>query len=399
MKYLSQKDTIKTELVKQFSKQGSTALYAGEFVAAIIFFGLYDHTGFFSLLAWFSTITIITIARLFLGTYLKKRLTHKFSRKFIHHYAFYYTAGALCAGLAWSSLIFFYHPSQAVILQVFILVIVIGMPTAALSTNAILPSAFYAFTIPHVAAVIIWSLFLTPVVEIKFLLTAIVYSFLVISTGNQFHRNLYLSILRRFENQHLVEELRKGNLQLQELAYRDHLTDLPNRRQFQINAERTLAKIKKSDSSMALMLIDVDNFKHINDNYGHEAGDELLMEISHRINDSIRPNDMMTRSEANAARLGGDEFIVMLECEHDDIDAEPVANRILKNIRTPVILNETDVIPRVSIGIALAPKHSDDLRTLMGYADQAMYETKQHGGNGYSIYEEDDLSYTQPVAI
>ena len=80
----------------------------------------------------------------------------------------------------------------------------------------------------------------------------------------------------------------------------------------------------------------------------------------------------------------------MLECEHEDIEVEPVAKRILKKIRTPIILNGVYLIPRVSIGIALSPDHADDLRALMACADKAMYEAKQSGGNGYAVYEEEE---------
>jgi len=397
MKNLAQRTVIKVELVKQLLQQAPTVLYAGAFLTAIIFFSLYGHSPFTPLLIWYTTNTFIILARFALIRHLKNKLTIQYDRKSINRYTLFYTIGALLSGLSWSSLIFLNSPDQTTMIQLFILVIVIGMPMAGLSTNATLPSAFYAFTVPLLATLVLWSLLWAPGIEIKFTLAAIIYSVLVISAGKHFYRNLYLSIQRGFENQQLVEELRQGNAQLQELAYLDHLTGMPNRRQFQLNAERTLARVRKNNASMALMLIDIDNFKQVNDNYGHEAGDELLMELSHKIKYSIRQNDMVTHSDTAAARLGGDEFIVLLECEHKDIDVEPAARRILNNIRTAVRLNEIDVIPSVSIGIALAPEHSIDLRILMSYADQAMYETKQNGGNGYTIYGEEETFLTTMI--
>jgi len=250
---------------------------------------------------------------------------------------------------------------------------------AALSTNAILPCTFYAFTLPLLAAILIWPQVLTEQVELHFLLTAVIYSILVIVTGRKYHKNLRSSIENGLENQRLVDELR-------ELAYIDHLTDLPNRRQFQVTAERTLARVKRTGASMALMLIDIDNFKFVNDTYGHEAGDELLMELAKRIKHSIRINDMVTQRGSDAARLGGDEFIVMLECEHDRIEVESVAKRVLNNLRLSLDIRGINYLPSVSIGIAISPDHAEDMRTLMSIADQAMYCAKQQGGNSFRVY-------------
>jgi len=376
MKNTGQSILIRKELFKQLLQQSKSTLILGQSVATIVFLGLLGQVDFMSLILWYTVISITTVVRLYLNHVLGNKITTSDSSNKLSQYIFSYSMGALIAGATWASLILFNKPELPSIVQTFILVITIGIPMAALSTNAILPCVFYAFTLPLLTAILVWPLVLTDQIEIKFLLTAIIYSILVIVTGRRFRYNLRSSIENSMEKQRLVEELR-------ELAFIDHLTELPNRRQFQIMAERTLARVKRHQASMALMLIDVDNFKFVNDTYGHEAGDELLIELSKRIKHSIRLNDM-------AARLGGDEFIVMLECEHNHIEVEPAVNRILQNLTPPMKLSNIDYLPSVSIGIAVMPNHASDMRTLMSCADQAMYCAKQSGGNSFSIYESSD---------
>lgn len=382
MNIIDQPNQVKIELFKNLLRQSKATLLLGEAVATIVFIGLLGQVALVPLLSWYTVITLTTVVRLILNVHLKSVNIEQAGKTVLLKHIIHYSAGALVAGVSWASLILLYEPNLPPIVQTFILVITIGMPMAALSTNAILLCSFYSFTLPLLLAILLWPVLLTEQVEIQFLLTAIIYSILVIVTGRRFHVNLRSSITNYMENRRLVDEL-------SELAYMDHLTDLPNRRQFQINAERTLAKVKNSQSSMALMLIDIDNFKAVNDTFGHEAGDELLMELSNRIKHSIRLNDQLAPAESGAARLGGDEFIVMLECEHQAIEVKPAAERILNNLRHSLKVGGIDYIPSVSIGIAIAPEHATNMRTLMSLADQAMYCAKQTGGNSYSIYAED----------
>lgn len=370
---------IKKELFRQLLHQSQSTLILGEAVATISFFGLLGRVDQLALIIWYTTVTLVTLIRLSIEKYLNRRMKSNSLDENLMKYILFYSTGTMIAGIAWASLIMLYQAGQPTLVQTYILVITIGIPMAALSTNAILPCTFYAFTLPLLAAILIWPQVLTDQVEIHFLLTAVIYSILVIVTGRKYHNNLRSSIENGLENHRLVEELR-------ELAYIDHLTDLPNRRQFQVSAERTLARVKRSGASMALMLIDIDNFKFVNDTYGHEAGDELLMELANRIRHSIRINDIVTKGGSDAARLGGDEFIVMLECEHKDIEVDTVAKRILNNLRTSLKIKGVNYIPSVSIGIAIMPDHASDMRTLMSFADQAMYCAKQKGGNAFRVY-------------
>ncbi|MBA3032841.1 MAG: diguanylate cyclase [Gammaproteobacteria bacterium] len=168
---------------------------------------------------------------------------------------------------------------------------------------------------------------------------------------------------------------------IRQLAYYDTLTDLPNRRLLQDRISLALAQAKRHHRSMAIMFLDLDRFKQINDTLGHAIGDELLKQIAQRLVSCVRQGDTV-------ARTGGDEFIVVLtEITHPD-DAARVAQKILAACAKPVDVAGQALSVTISIGIALHPvDSSDELDELMRKADVAMYRTKETGRNGYRFFE------------
>ena len=129
----------------------------------------------------------------------------------------------------------------------------------------------------------------------------------------------------------------------------------------------------------ALMMIDLDRFKPINDLYGHEAGDFVLVEIAHRMHKCVRGEDMVIR-------WGGDEFLIFLQSGEEKLNPIPVAKKILSQLSQPIRLdNNIEVNVGASIGIALYPDHSDNLVNLIEIADDHMYQIKNEGRNGYKL--------------
>lgn len=189
-------------------------------------------------------------------------------------------------------------------------------------------------------------------------------------------------------NQRLQEEsIARQNFleQVQHLAHHDGLTGLPNRLLFEERCEQVLQLAERESSHLALLLLDLDGFKPVNDNYGHEAGDEVLREVAHRLQACIK------RRSDTVARLGGDEFIVLLpHLEHAN-DAWQVAELIRQTLAQPLALNAekygTPTQPKpvitlgASIGIACAPEHGNSPRNLLRAADAAMYRVKKSGKN------------------
>lgn len=164
---------------------------------------------------------------------------------------------------------------------------------------------------------------------------------------------------------------------LERLAHFDALTGLPNRRLLSDRLQQSMARAARQQQQLALCFLDLDGFKAVNDSHGHEAGDDLLVEVARRLEQVIRAGD-------SAARLGGDEFVVLLSNLHSIDECQEIAQRLLEVIRQPVALAD-GVSARVgaSIGIALYPQDSSDPEQLMRLADRAMYQAKQGGRNRY----------------
>lgn len=196
-------------------------------------------------------------------------------------------------------------------------------------------------------------------------------------------------LARAFEN--MGNELQKSHDRIHTLAYYDDLTKLPNRAMFKIELDRTLAYCKRHQQRFALMFVDVDNFKHVNDVFGHHAGDHLLATVSERLRSSLRGEDVVavTRSDDETdvvARIGGDEFIVLLPNLPSPMAAHTVAQRMIDTMTQPILIENDEVFVGASIGIALFPDDGDDAENLLRNADMAMYHAKTSGKNRLQFF-------------
>ncbi|ACS85160.1 sensor domain-containing protein [Musicola paradisiaca] len=160
----------------------------------------------------------------------------------------------------------------------------------------------------------------------------------------------------------------------------DAITDLPNRHLFQSKLEQAAQHARRTGNLMALMLIDLDHFKAVNDSMGHRAGDMLLTRVSQRLIDSVQHADTII------ARLGGDEFAVIISDLFQPHDCDALAKALLENLSHPFNIDGENMFVSASIGIACFPTDSDNLEALFKNADQAMYAAKNAGRNGFSYY-------------
>jgi diguanylate cyclase (GGDEF)-like protein len=178
---------------------------------------------------------------------------------------------------------------------------------------------------------------------------------------------------------------KEAERQLQQLAFHDSLTGLPNRALFKDRLNVALAGAARRDGALAVMYVDLDRFKYVNDTLGHPAGDRLLIEIGRRIRACLRTTDTL-------ARLGGDEFTVILDHLGAVKDAVGVAERIVEAVGSAVQLEEGTVRVGASIGISIFPRDGRDADTLQKSADLAMYEAKQAGRGQYRIFSPEMLA-------
>ena len=167
---------------------------------------------------------------------------------------------------------------------------------------------------------------------------------------------------------------------VQLLAYRDTLTSLPNRLLFADRLEQAVIRCERSRTSMALMLVDIDDFKLVNDSFGHDAGDKLIKAVGQLISKSLRRADTI-------ARLGGDEFAVIIEGINSPDDAISIADNLTTILEHNVRLDDQETYTSASIGIAVYPDDGKDARTLLKNADTAMFRAKENGRHCFQFYK------------
>ena len=185
-----------------------------------------------------------------------------------------------------------------------------------------------------------------------------------------------------------ISERKRTEEQIRRLAYCDSLTGIPNRQAFLETLERELHRSKIGNKKFAVLFMDLDAFKRINDTLGHNAGDHLLKMVSERLRETTRPTDLVSRGEhtSNLARLGGDEFTILIpDLERVD-HALNVAHRVKEAMRRPFLIEGNEIFVTASIGISLFPEDGDDCDSLLKFADTAMYHAKNCGKNNAKLY-------------
>jgi len=186
----------------------------------------------------------------------------------------------------------------------------------------------------------------------------------------------YISITNDITKRKEQEEL------IHNLAYFDDLTKLPNRVLYEERVTSRIPASKRNGKKMALLFIDMDNFKNINDTLGHMMGDKFLIKVSEVLGKAIRENDTL-------ARLGGDEFTVLLEDLESILEIVPIADRIISFFNKPLVIDNNKLYTSASIGISIYPNDGTNYHSLLKAADTAMYQVKDSGKNGYEFYAQD----------
>jgi diguanylate cyclase (GGDEF)-like protein/PAS domain S-box-containing protein len=177
-----------------------------------------------------------------------------------------------------------------------------------------------------------------------------------------------------------ITYFKEHEAELSHVANYDALTGVPNRRLLADRLRQAIAVAQRNGSMLAVCYIDLDGFKEVNDQHGHEMGDKLLVDITRRLQDVLRAGDTLSR-------LGGDEFVMLFNGMRDESECYPVLERVLDVIAQPVVLKGAQVVVSASIGVTLFPEDAADSDTLLRHADQAMYIAKQNGKNRFHLYD------------
>ena len=184
-----------------------------------------------------------------------------------------------------------------------------------------------------------------------------------------------------------ITTMKEHEKQLEYVAHYDALTSLPNRVLFADRLRQAMSQMERRKKELAVVYLDLDGFKAINDQYGHHIGDELLVIIAERMEESLRQDDTISR-------LGGDEFVAVLTDLNDENECRPILNRLLEATSEPIVIHDTIIQLSSSIGVTLYPKDRVDADQLVRHADLAMYQSKQSGKNRYHFF---DIEYDRAI--
>lgn len=183
-----------------------------------------------------------------------------------------------------------------------------------------------------------------------------------------------------------ISEQKDSAERIYRLAHYDILTELPNRRLFNELSQHTLERARRDGALMAILFLDLDQFKHINDSLGHPAGDQVLKQVASLLKGSVRDEDTV-------ARLGGDEFVITIEQVTAITDVERVAGKLAEAFKSPLKIDGHELVISASIGISVYPKDADDVDTLIKQADTAMYRAKSLGRNNVQFFSAEFSEY------
>lgn len=188
--------------------------------------------------------------------------------------------------------------------------------------------------------------------------------------------------VRTIELQREVDERRQAQIKLDNLAYYDSLTQLPNRASLLKFLKAAIKGVQRNNQKIAILFIDIDRFKTVNDSLGHTAGDQLIIQVAKRLQKCLRDEDTI-------CRFGGDEYVAIIHNINSLSDISNVATRMLKSLSAPINIGVTEIYSSVCIGAALFPDDDPHGEHLLKYADAAMYHAKEKGGNNYQFYNTD----------
>ena len=368
--------------------------------------------------SWFVSLLFLSIGgRIFVTFYAKKQ-----DEKYLYKLANYYVFGSFILGLDFAVLTYVYFDLQNIELRIFLTIVNLGLITAAISTLAVWMRAYIAFILPQ--SIALFSVFILNNSPYTALATVLYFIFMIIIARNfnikfkegrtLIEENIKLmsdmekEISNRKQAQTKLEEyqeelenvvndrtsaLEKINKNLKEqinkrktieeeleyLAYYDELTDLPNHTLFIETLKKSLFQAKRNESLLAVVFVDLDRFKKINDSHGRIIGDNLLKEVSKRLKDTLRDSDTI-------ARNGGDEFVILIENMKDAAEPFVVANKVIEVINKKFEIGGHDIHIGSSVGISLFPLDGDEALDLIKMSDTAMYEAKKMGSNNFQFY-------------
>lgn len=362
-------------------------------VSLFLFYVVVDKVQYDYALSWLGAILLLTIIR---SIHLYKIRT---SDKALLQSETSLLFGIFLSGLFFgsSAIIIFPHDDIAAqALSFFLLSSMIAGSVPVFSTHI---PAFIFYSSPITLAFLYRATTLPDMLVLLFAI-GIIYYAVILSSLIRVNHSIIKSLKTQYLNHDLAdnlskakEELERSNKELQvensvreetekrlyHLANYDPLTGLANRRMFKENLKHSIKSANEGETSVALLFLDLDNFKIINDTLGHAMGDKLLIAASSRLKSLLN-------TQSSVSRLGGDEFVILMNAIEDTQEVAQLADNIINLLEQPFTFNEHEMFIGTSIGISLYPQDAKETETLLSYADAAMYRAKDKGKNNYQFF-------------
>lgn len=294
-----------------------------------------------------------------------------------------FNASVFSFGCVWGLSALWLFPQNLLIDQLFVLMVVMGTGAGAAIAFSSRPATFTLFILPAVIPPTLRIAVQPHAVTHVAAICAAIYCVAMIVLARTNERLLNSSLRLQFINLELAQEL-------EALATRDPLTGLPNRIIVAERLRTALLRAVRSPHEVAVMFVDCDRFKYVNDTYGHGVGDEYLKGVAKTLQSAVREVDTV-------ARLGGDEFIVLLERCGDRESVDRILQRIRHRASQPLPIGGHEIVPKLSIGVSCYPGDGTDGEALIRQADEAMYAAKRSGGDAVRYYLDLEASSDRPA--
>jgi diguanylate cyclase (GGDEF)-like protein len=371
------KSQVHSELIAILYNQIIHMLWAEAFAGALMFFILWWSGNRVLLIGWGLGMVFLTgLPRYYIAkAYARAAKEKKRSRRWENALIIL----LLLTGFGWSFAGTVLLPADNHLNESFILFLLVGVAAAANPFYSPVKKMYAIFLMPTLFLSAFFLLLKNSSYETFIGIAMLAFGMLMLITSI-ISSGLITNTLRlRYRNLALTKNLLKSNIRLENLASHDMLTSLPNRPFFYEKLEAAIADAKQHNKSFALLFLDLDKFKSVNDSLGHDTGDQLLLSVAKRLKKIIRPTDL-------ACRLGGDEFLLLLSDIDNPCMAGRMANDVCRALALPIKIKDTDVSITTSVGISLYPEDGTDEKTLIHNADTAMYSSKNKSKGHYHFY-------------
>lgn len=376
MNDLIKKTAIQAAQLEQLLAASSRTLVASTLLACILAYMQRDVIDAHVIIGWLVVMVIVNIVRMILTfnhqrypatdtATVNKRLTQ-------------FRLGLIISGLLWGATSVLMFPADHLQHQMFVVFVLTGMSAGGIVSYSVDLVSAIAYTMITVTPILIRLFFAGDNISITMSISGVLYLIFLIVSIRNINGNLIENITLRLGAVEREKEIKQ-------LAFYDSLTNLPNRRLLLDRLNHALVMSIRTSRRGALLFLDLDHFKMLNDTLGHDMGDLLLKQVAERLLDCVRESDTV-------ARLGGDEFVVMLEDLSEDraeatAQVEAIGKQIMTSLNRPYQLNAYEYYSTPSVGIAMFGDHGKSHEELLKHADIAMYQAKKAGRNVVRLFD------------